>query len=444
MIIDEMEIDETGIRNDYIKIINSNIISYSKIVSIIAIPALVYFIWTDLTYRNLPTLAIVFRSIPIVISLIILSFHIFSPVRYINILKIIYFIFLLSFMVMMAGLLGITVSTDIFYIYVMGTVVIIFCIYAGSFHSMKSMILIYFLPLLFLEIYFIFVLNLSVYVYGTLSNVIITAVICSVSADYREKMRFREFRSSKIIELQNEKFNKDLQLARAIQYSLIPVRKPEIEGIDLSSIYTPMLGIGGDFYDYIELADKDSFGIFISDVSGHGVSAALISSMVKTLIITSGDHKNSPGSLLKFINEKLIGHTNGNFVTAFYGIYNSTEKTLKYARGGHEYPLLINESGVTELISDGKFLGIMQHLSFEEITINLNQGDKILYFTDGLTQAYDANRIAFCVKLIPEILVQNCRMKNADFIQHIYSRLLNFCGKEYFDDDVCIVGMEIK
>jgi hypothetical protein len=444
MIIDEIEIDENGIKNEYIKATNSNIVSYSKIISIITIPILAYFTYTDLTFRNLSASAAVFRSIPIIISLLILLFHIFPLVKYINVIRVLYFAFLFSLMSMMAGLLGITVNTDIFYIYVMGTVVVIFCIYAGSFHRMKSMFLIYFTPLLFLEFYYAFIMKLPVQNYGTLSNVIITAVICSVSAEYREKMRFKEFRSSRIIELQNGKFNRDLQLARAIQGSLIPVKKPEIEGIELTSIYTPMTGIGGDFYDYIEFADKDSFGIFISDVSGHGVSAALIASMVKTLIMTSGDQKNSPGLLLKFINDKLIGHTNGNFVTAFYGIYNSKNKTLKYARGGHEYPMLINERGVTELKSDGKLLGVLSDLSFEESAITLNKGDKILFYTDGLTETFDADRVAYGVKLIPEIIIPVCRMGNEDFVQHIYQGLLKFCGKEIFNDDVCIVGMEIK
>ena len=131
----------------------------------------------------------------------------------------------------------------------------------------------------------------------------------------------------------NDIIQKELILAGNIYKNLIPSSFPEIEDIEFSSIFLPMDELGGDFYDFIKFKEQNLVGIFISDVSGHGVPAALISSMVKTLINTAHKESLSPSKFLTYIDNKIYGQTVGNFITAFYGVYDGNKKTLRYSGG---------------------------------------------------------------------------------------------------------------
>jgi len=120
----------------------------------------------------------------------------------------------------------------------------------------------------------------------------------------------------------------EIQLAKKIQEEIIPSSKPVYY---IYSLYKPMFAVGGDFYDFIKIPNTENIGIFISDVSGHGVSAALITSMIKTTLLQAAERINNPSELLLYINNVLQNHTAGNFITAFYGIYNSSNNTILYS-----------------------------------------------------------------------------------------------------------------
>lgn len=247
---------------------------------------------------------------------------------------------------------------------------------------------------------------------------------------------------NKIIQAKNYQLKEELKLAQQIQQKLIPLTAPQISGIRVASLYKPMENVGGDFYDFIQIKDPQMLGVFISDVSGHGVPAALITSMVKTLIETAGKNRNSPKSLLGYINEKIIGQTSGNFLTAFYGLLDVKSKTFKYARASHHYPYLIRDGIVSELASRGKMLGINRGVYFEEKEIQLQSGDKVLFYTDGLTEAVNHENIEFEDKL-SEIMTLNFKKPVEDFIQSIYLELIKHREEYNFDDDVCMIGLEV-
>lgn len=247
---------------------------------------------------------------------------------------------------------------------------------------------------------------------------------------------------NKIIQEKNRQLRNDLNLAKSIQQALIPLKTPNIEGICLASLYKPMEAIGGDFYDFIRVREPDLLGIFISDVSGHGVSAALITTMVKTLLETAGINRINPSHLLKYINETIAGQTGGNFLTAFYGVYDKKTKVFSYAKGAHNPPYLIRDNTLTLLESKGKILALLEGLEFEEKQIQLQKGDRILFYTDGLTEAENDQGLEF-EEVLHKILVQNFKGKAQDFLDFIYHALLEHRGGYHFDDDVCIVVMDI-
>ena len=414
-----------------------------RVSSIIALIILPYFIYEDLTINNLPLFSIYFRLIPFLLAFIILL-SVFSPLKKWNsYLRYLYLAFLFSAMVMMSGLVALSVSADSFDKYIMGTIVIIFTIYACSIFGSKQLLMIYAVPLLSLIVYLNIRGDVPFNRIMTLSNPIVTAVICTFLGGLINKIRFMEYLKSMTITEQNDQFQQELALARIIQSNLIPISIPRIKELEISLFFSPMIAIGGDFYDFVSFKEPHLFGVFISDVSGHGVSAALITSMVKTLINTSGPIREAPGRLLEYMNDKLIGQTNENFITAFYGIFDFNRKILRYARAGHNPPYLIRNGNIMELLGKGTFLGLFENLTFEEKEIPLEKNDKILLYTDGLTEAKGADGVEFGDVLV-SLLAEYCQNTCKQCFSEICNRLAGFRNEEGFEDDISLILMELK
>ena len=264
------------------------------------------------------------------------------------------------------------------------------------------------------------------------------------SLEVKVRERTRELSNkNRIIEQRNRQFMDELKLAQIIQEGLIPSKPPEITGIRLASLYKPMEDVGGDFFDFIKVREPYLLGIFISDVSGHGVPAALITSMVKTLVETAGEKRVRPQELLGYMNDKLTGQTGGNFLTAFYGVYDTRSRILTYARGAHNTPFLMRGTEIITLESRGKMLGLLENLEFEEKEIELHPGDKLLFYTDGLTEAANAQGLEF-EEIMPKILQELKTLPASEFLDQLYHALLNHREDFLFEDDVCVVVMDVE
>jgi len=238
------------------------------------------------------------------------------------------------------------------------------------------------------------------------------------------------------------KIDQEFQIAKKIQQNLIPKKCPDVDSMKIAAFYKPMEELGGDFYDFVLLEENRKIGIFISDVSGHGAPAALITSMIKTLIETAGENRLSPSLLLSYVNDKISGQTNGHFLTAFYGLYDTETKKMTYARGAHNFPYLIRNNEVIEVRSKGKIIGVIDGEVFEEREIELKKGDKILFYTDGLTEAQNHVNEDF-ENHLEKFMLDYAHLPIDDFLNNIYYQLVLFKGNEKFLDDVCIVGIEI-
>jgi sigma-B regulation protein RsbU (phosphoserine phosphatase) len=171
--------------------------------------------------------------------------------------------------------------------------------------------------------------------------------------------------------------------------------------------------------------------------------AALITSMVKTLVVTAGENRLKPEMLLEYINEKIFNQTGGNFLTAFYGVYDRENHFFTYAKGAHNAPYLIREDKIISLESSGRILGIFESISFEKSGIQLIPGDKIILYTDGLTEAINELGIEF-EEFLPQILLNNSHLSVNDLMTNICKELFFHRNDEEFDDDICIVALEIK
>lgn len=248
----------------------------------------------------------------------------------------------------------------------------------------------------------------------------------------------------------NESIEMELSLARKIQDQLIPAE----QGSDyVYSFYKPMDQVGGDFTDFIRFTNSDNLGIFVSDVSGHGVPAAFITSMIKTTILQSGNRVEDPAALLLYMNEMLQNQTAGNFITAFYGIYDPHTRTLRYANAGHPQPYVITAKGVVQL-QEGKNTALAMfsnnmlersnktYVNYEE---TLPTGSKLLLYTDGLIEArpLDDRDIFFEYADMLGVLLQHKKETCRSFINIVYRKLVDFRGSDSFDDDVCMICLDV-
>lgn len=187
-----------------------------------------------------------------------------------------------------------------------------------------------------------------------------------------------------------------LQMARKLQQSLITEYQTTMHGIHITSRYMPAMSIGGDFYEVIKINDH-AIGVFIADVAGHGISAALLISMLKLLFRSTVEKYPRPDTMLEKMNNTIcdIFSTNDTdvYACAFFAYIDTKEQKITYCSAGHPVPLLIDceYGGVRELLSTGLPLGILEGMRYECSTEYYHGGDRLLFYTDGLQDSLYKN-----------------------------------------------------
>ncbi len=243
----------------------------------------------------------------------------------------------------------------------------------------------------------------------------------------------------------NSSYNRmkiELELSKKIQKNIIPGTPPEFSGLQIASLCRPLGAIGGDFYDYILMTNPRRLGFFISDVAGHGVPSALITSMLKILLATSGKHREQTSEMLFYMNKHLYEKSGGYLTTAFYGIYDPAKMTLSYSRGGHCFPYLIHNGNTERLTADGYILGAKKNPVFESKKVQLQKGDKVLLFTDGLIEAFNREFVTF-ESVISEVLIKHAHRGVSDFVKNVFNECSSFVDGNTLEDDISIIGIEV-
>jgi len=189
-----------------------------------------------------------------------------------------------------------------------------------------------------------------------------------------------------LAETQRIRLEQELKMARAVQKSLLPTQPPNIPGFSLVADWRSAREVSGDFYDFILLPDG-RWGFVLADVSGKGAPAALYMAMTRSLIRSEASHYTNPSSVLREVNARLLAESRCEmFVTVFFAVLDPSQRSLQYANAGHEPPFLRRASGrVERLTSGGPILGQFEQLTLSEETLNLERGDTVVAYTDGLT-----------------------------------------------------------
>ena len=185
---------------------------------------------------------------------------------------------------------------------------------------------------------------------------------------------------------QLDEIQKELEVAKRIQLSILPDPFPNSANFRVAARYVPMSSVAGDFYDFI-VANDTQAGLLIADVSGHGVPAALIASMVKLAATSQRAHAANPSGLLAGMNAALLRNTQDQFVTAAYVHLDSRTAELQYSAAGHPPMLLLRHGSVTEIAENGLILAVFDHAAYTNATHSLEAGDRLLLYTDGIIEA---------------------------------------------------------
>ncbi len=281
-----------------------------------------------------------------------------------------------------------------------------------------------------------------------LTNPIALSIVAWAVGWFQERTRYREFRWHWIADTELsvskellDKIDSEMKLAAKIQSSLIPQISPQVAGLSFAMFYKPMEEVGGDFFDFIEVDEKKGLGVFMSDVSGHGVPASLIASMVKTLVMTSSKDIISPAEFLQEINYKILGLSAGNFVAAFYGIFFHKSRKFVYSTATQTFPYIIRENFVLQMRGRGSMLGMFPNLNFDVYEFQCERGDRILFYTDGLIETLNKDGEVFQKQIDKAILAHRDEDIRA-FLSSVFEELNRFAGGQ-FNDDICMVAMDI-
>jgi sigma-B regulation protein RsbU (phosphoserine phosphatase) len=197
-----------------------------------------------------------------------------------------------------------------------------------------------------------------------------------------------------------------------------------------------MQTVAGDLYDVLS-ADTTSLGLLIADVSGHGVPAALIASMVKMSAISQREHASRPAQLLGGMNRALCGNTQGQYVTAAYVWLDAERREFPYAAAGHPSMLLLRNGVVTEIAENGLLLAAVEQVVYTERTVALEPGDRLFLYTDGLVEARNAAGEMFGERALCTALAQTAQAGAADAAQAIVGSVQRWARSQ--DDDLTVL-----
>lgn len=251
--------------------------------------------------------------------------------------------------------------------------------------------------------------------------------------------------AEKLIEARQRE--KELQIARTIQLGLLPTSTPELAGVALAGTCRPAKEVGGDYYDFI-LHKDGVLDLVIADVSGHSVGAAFIMTETRTFIQARAHDLPDSTEILSSLNRFLYQDLSRAelFITMFYAKYHPVSGKLSYSSAGHNPPIVLRaSSGQCErLDAEGLILGILTEVDFEEKSVQLEPGDLLLLYTDGITEAENPDGDFFGEERLCDLLKMHASAPPEQIIATLLSQAQLFSGSKNFNDDITLVCMQIS
>lgn len=238
-----------------------------------------------------------------------------------------------------------------------------------------------------------------------------------------------------------DRIQQEIDLAREVQMRLLPQHIPQVPGLEIAATYSPAREVGGDYYDAVEMA-SGVVALTLADVSGKGVSAALLMANLQAVVRSQMHGGNVSERLVHMNNQLCRSVLPGQYVTMFYCEYDCRQRRLTYSNAGHEPPLLARRSAsgenrIQSLREGGTVLGLFAGVSYPAATVELEPGDTLLLYTDGVTDAVNPEGERFERERLLEILEEFTRqnLPAAAIVEKVRNRVASFsAGHPQFDD----------
>jgi sigma-B regulation protein RsbU (phosphoserine phosphatase) len=249
----------------------------------------------------------------------------------------------------------------------------------------------------------------------------------------------REIDEGRAARRQDRKRDREREEAKMIQRALLPTALPQIRGIDVATAWLPADGVGGDCYDM--LASGTLLGIAIADVAGKGLPAALLMSNLQAAVRAFAQNAAEPAALCGNVNRLLCRHmVSGRFVTFCFAWFDADRHTITYANAGHNPPLLVHADGSVEKLGDGgTVLGVFAEAVYQQSSVKLNAGDRLLLYTDGITEAHNAAGEEFGEERLARVASESDATSAEALKERILQELQTFTGGTFDDDATLIV-----
>jgi phosphoserine phosphatase RsbU/P len=241
-------------------------------------------------------------------------------------------------------------------------------------------------------------------------------------------------------ELQEQELNR----AREIQQALLPKEIPQVEGFDIAATWEPARIVGGDYFDVIRLGEK-KLGICIADVVGKSVPAALMMASVQATVRAFALESASPSWLCSRVNSVLCANIAAEkFVTLFYGVLDAEKKTLRYTSAGHPRPILTSATGsVRQLENGGAVLGVFPDWKYEDSTVQLAFGDRLLLFTDGITEATKPDGEQFSEEGLIRLMKRLADEPPSSLNAKLLTEVKTSCNS-HLQDDATLIAIAVR
>jgi sigma-B regulation protein RsbU (phosphoserine phosphatase) len=230
--------------------------------------------------------------------------------------------------------------------------------------------------------------------------------------------------------------HRELDMARRIQISLLPDAFPGSADFRVAARYVPMTSVAGDLYDFVVAGDRQA-GLLIADVSGHGVPAALIASMVKMAATSQRAHAAHPAQLLAGMNQALCGNTQGQYVTAAYVYLNARSREMHYAAAGHPAMLMLRNGVVNEVAENGLLLAAVEGADYSNKTLALKSGDRLVLYTDGLVEARNAQGKLFGEDALSAVILETGKLTTDEAADRMIASAQQWAKSQ--DDDLTVL-----
>jgi phosphoserine phosphatase RsbU/P len=265
-----------------------------------------------------------------------------------------------------------------------------------------------------------------------------------VKARVRTHLMLREAHAQ--IARQLVEINTELEMARQIQLSILPSSTPKIAGLDIAARYIPMTSVAGDFYDFI-VVDGSRIGILIADVSGHGLPAALIASMLQVALTAQARHASEPAKVLAGLNQALCGKFQHNFVTAAYVYVDLEKSTISYAGAGHPPLLLWRKStgAASQLLENGLVMGQFDEAIYDSIEVPIEVGDRFVLYTDGILETNNPAKEEFGTARFMQFMETSNNLKAGPFADALLLELARWLEQppgEGHKDDISLLTVD--